>query len=45
MVTESVEQKLMGVTFDKNLDFKSHVNPVCKKAGKSSMHLHVFQVT
>ena len=30
MVTESVEDKLLGVTLDKNLDFKSHVNAICK---------------
>jgi len=34
VVTESVEEKLLGVTFHKNLDFKSHVNAVCKKAGQ-----------
>ena len=33
MVTESVEEKLLGVTLDRNLDFKSHVNAMCKKAG------------
>ena len=33
MVTASVEEKLLGVTLDKNLDFKSHVNAICKKAG------------
>ena len=27
-VTESVEGKLLGVTLDKNLDFKSHVNAI-----------------
>ena len=34
MVTESVEEKLLGVTLDKNLDFKSHANAICKKAGQ-----------
>ena len=34
MVTESVEEKLLGVTLDKNLDFKSHVNAICKKPGQ-----------
>ena len=33
-VTESVEEKLLGVTLDKNLGFKSHVNAICKKAGQ-----------
>ena len=32
MVIESVEEKLLGVTLDKNLDFKSHVIAICKKA-------------
>ena len=26
--------KLLGVTFDKNLDVKSHANAICKKAGQ-----------
>ena len=34
MVTESIEEKLLGVTLDKNLDFKSHVNAIFKKAGQ-----------
>ena len=34
IVTESVEEKLMGVTLDKNLNFKGHVNAVCEKAGQ-----------
>ena len=33
-VTESVEEKLLGVTLDKTLDFKSHDNVICKKAGQ-----------
>ena len=32
--TESVEEKLPGVTLDKNLDFKNHVNTLCRKAGQ-----------
>ena len=44
-VTGSVEEKLLGVILDKNLDFKSHVNAICKKLDRSCMHLHVFQVT
>ena len=34
MVTESVEEKLLGVTLDKNLNFKGHFNAICKKAGQ-----------
>ena len=34
MVIESVEENLLGITLDKNLDFKSHVNAICKKAGQ-----------
>ena len=33
-VTESVEEKLLGVTLDKKLDFKNYVNALCKKAGQ-----------
>ena len=33
-ITESVEEKLIGVTLDKNLDFKNHVNTLCRKAGQ-----------
>ena len=33
-ITESVEEKLLGVTLDKNLDFKNHVNTLCRKAGQ-----------
>ena len=32
VVTESVDEILLGVTLDKNLDFKSHINAICKKA-------------
>ena len=31
-ITESVEEKLLGVTLDKNLDFKNYVNTLCRKA-------------
>ena len=34
VVTESVKEKLLGVTLDKKIDFTSHVNAICKKAGK-----------
>ena len=33
-ITESVEEKLLGVTLDKNLDFKNHVSTLCRKAGQ-----------
>ena len=45
MVRESVKEKLLGIALDRNLDFKSHVNVICKKLGRSFMRLHVFQVT
>ena len=32
-ITESVEEKLLGVALDKKLDFNNHVNTLCKKAG------------
>ena len=32
-ITESVQEKLLGVTLDKNLNFKNHVNTLCRKAG------------
>ena len=31
---ESVEEKLQDVTLDKNLNFKGHVNAICKTAGQ-----------
>ena len=31
-ITESVEEKILGITLDKHLDFKSHVNSFYKKA-------------
>ena len=34
MVTESVKEKLLAVTLDKNLNFKGHGNAICKKAGQ-----------
>ena len=40
VVTESVEEKFLGVILDKNLDFTSHVNAICKKAGQK---LHVLE--
>ena len=44
-VTESVEEKLLGVILDKNLDFKSHVNAICKKAGQKLHALACIQIT
>ena len=34
MIWESTEEKLLGVTIDKNLDFNSHLTSVCKKVGQ-----------
>ena len=34
MIWESTEEKRLGVTIDKNLDFNSHLTSVCKKAGQ-----------
>ena len=45
MVTESVEEKLPGVTLNKNFHFKSQLMQYVKKLDKSCMHLHVLQVT
>ena len=39
IVKESSEEKLLGVTIDKNLNFKSHVSNLCKKA---SQKLHAL---
>ena len=39
LIKESDEEKLLGVTIDKNLTFKSHVNSLCKKA---SQKLHAL---
>ena len=34
LIWESVEEKLLGVTLDKNLNFDSHLNTLCKKVGQ-----------
>ena len=34
MIWESSEEKLLGVTIDKNLNFNSHLSILCKKAGQ-----------
>ena len=39
ITTESAEEKPLGVTLDKNLNFKSHLNPLRRKAGQK---LHAF---
>ena len=38
-ITESREEKLLGVTLDKQLSFKTHVQSLCKKA---SQKLHAL---
>ena len=40
LLTESVEEKLLGVTLDKYLDFKSHVNSLCKNV-QQKLHEHL----
>ena len=42
-ITESVAEKLLGVMLDKNINFMTHVNTLCKKLDRGCMHLHVFQ--
>ena len=32
LITESVDENLLGITIDKLLDFKSYVNSLCKRA-------------
>ena len=39
IVEESCEERLLGVTIDKNLNFKSHVSNLCKRA---SQKLHAL---
>ena len=36
LIRESVEEKLLGITLDKHLYFKSHVNSLCKKARQTA---------
>ena len=40
-ITESENEKLLGVTFDKKLNFRTHINEICKKLPKSYTPLHV----
>ena len=39
LIKESEEEKLLGVTLDKTLNFQTHVNNLCKKA---SQKLHAL---
>ena len=34
-VKESVEENLLGITFDQSLSFKQHMKTLCKKAGQN----------
>jgi hypothetical protein len=34
MIWESAEEKLLGITIDKNLNFNSHLSKLCKKVGQ-----------
>ena len=34
LIWESTEEKLLGVTIDKNLNFNSHLSTLCKKVGQ-----------
>ena len=34
MIWESSEEKLLGVTIDKNLNFNTHLSNLCKKASQ-----------
>ena len=37
-IQESGEEKLLGVTLDRRLNFKNHISNLCKKASQSYMH-------
>ena len=39
-IEQSDKEKLLGITLDKNLDFKCHVGNICKKAGQK---LHALE--
>ena len=43
LIQESDEEKLLGVTLDRGLNFKSHVSNFSKKATKSYMHWQEYQ--
>ena len=34
IVEESAEEKLLGVIFDKKLNFRNHISSLCKKPGE-----------
>ena len=34
LIWEGAEEKLLGVTIDKNQNFNSHLNTLCKKVGQ-----------
>ena len=44
-IEESDDEQLLGVTLDKKLSFKIHLQTLCKEARQGSMHLHVIQST
>ena len=44
IITESVVEKLLSVTLDKNLNFKSHVNQLCRKAGQKFQVLQIIWI-
>ena len=39
LVWESAQEKLLGVTIDKDLNFNSHISNLCKKAGQKDTAL------
>ena len=39
LIWESAEEKLLGVTIDKNLNFNSHLNTLCKKVGQKGVSI------
>ena len=41
-IVESHEVKLLGITIDRELKYKSHLTSICKKAGKKLMLLQDF---
>ena len=44
-IGESDYEKLLGVIFDKKLSFRKHVEDLCKKPTRSSMHLLAYPPT
>ena len=42
LMTESDEEKILGIMLDKHLDFKCHLHSLCKKLARSCMHLDIF---